>query len=111
MQNSLVDGLFLWLGTIVMKTHLNYVHDSCVWTSCRSEKPDMHDAVVLFTEKYFIAAPSVNGRPTKAMVKDGFCDPEDTIHKYMKKPLVLNRLVKNVSQHCLNIDVTTIGTP
>ena len=110
-QDSLVDGLFLWLGTIVMKTHLNYIHDSCVWTSHGSENPDMRDAVVLFIEKYFIAVPSINGCTVKAIVKDGFCDPVDTLHRYVEYPLMLNRPVKNVAQHCLDMDVTTMGTP
>ena len=110
-QNSLVDGLFLWLGTIVMKTHLNYIHDSCVWTSHGSENPDMQDAIVLFTEKYFIAAPLVNVCTVKAIMKDGFCNPLDTLQRYMDCPLVLNRPVKNVAQHCLDMDVTTMGTP
>ena len=32
----------------------------------------MQDAVMLFTEKYFIAVPLVNGHTVKAVVKDGF---------------------------------------
>ena len=111
MQDLLVDSLFLWLGTIAMKTHLNYIHNSCVWTSCGSKNPDMWDAVVLFTEKYFIAVPSVNSHTAKAVVKDSFCNPLDTLQRYVDHPLVLNRPVKNVAQHCLDIDVTMIGTP
>ena len=89
-QGSLVDGLFLWLTTIAFKTHLNYVHSSNVWTSRGSEQPNMRDAVILFTQKYFIAAPSVNEQSLKAIVKDGFCDPVDTVVKFVDVLLVLN---------------------
>ncbi len=41
---------------------------------------------MLFTEKYFIATPSVNGHTAKAIVKDGFCDPLDTLQRYMEHP-------------------------
>ncbi len=110
-QDPLVDGLFLWLATTAFCTHLNYIHDSNVWTSRGSEKPDMRDAVILFTEKYFIMVPSVNSKPVKAVVKDGFCNPQDTLHKYVDQPLVLNRPVKNVAQRCLDMDIMTMSMP
>ena len=28
-----VDGLFIWLSSIVTKTHLSFMHESSVWTS------------------------------------------------------------------------------
>ena len=55
--------------------------------------------------------PSVNGHTVKAVVKDGFCDLLDTLQRYVEHPLVLNRPVKNVVQCCLDMDVTTMGTP
>ncbi len=95
-MGSMVNGLFVWLATIATRTHLNYVHNDGIWTSHTSENPDIRDAVVLYTEKYFIAAPSVIGKAIKAMVKDGFCEPIDTMDKYEPKAVVLNRPVHQV---------------
>ncbi len=50
------DGLFLWLATIATKTHLNFVHQNRVWTSHASEKPDVHDALIVTTHSHFLAA-------------------------------------------------------
>ncbi len=71
----------------------------------------MRDAVILFTEKYFIAAPSVNEWSLKIIVKDGFCDLVDTVVKFVDVLLVLNWLVRNVKQCSLDIDVVPMGMP
>ncbi len=36
-----VDGLFVWLTSMVMRFHLNCVHDNGIWTSHTSETPDL----------------------------------------------------------------------
>lgn len=29
---ALVDGLFLWLASVILKTHCNFVHEDAIWT-------------------------------------------------------------------------------
>ncbi len=36
-----VDGLFIWLASVVIRYYLNCVYDNGVWTSCASETPDL----------------------------------------------------------------------
>ncbi len=50
-----VDGLFIWLASVVMQTHLNFVHKSSIWTSWASDCLDMMDAAVLYSESGFLA--------------------------------------------------------
>ncbi len=84
-----VDGLFIWLATIAMCLHLNYVHSNGIWMSCASESPDMYDVLVVFTETHFLMSKTHHNPATKMQIKDGFCDPEDTRNCFVSKPMVL----------------------
>ncbi len=94
---SKVDGLFVWLATVVMHTHLNFVHDNGVWTTCTMEKADMRDTLTVDTEKHFLATPTQNGRVTKVEMYDGFNDPDDTKAQFVDCPIVLNHPVRNIA--------------
>ena len=91
-----VDGLFVWLATIAMCTHLNYVHSNGIWMSHASESLDMCDALVVTTDMHFLAAKSQNMPAMKMEIKDGFNDPSKTASRFTCRPEVLNRLVCNV---------------
>ncbi len=41
MLGQKVDGLFVWLASIVIRYHLNCIYDNGVWTSHASETPDL----------------------------------------------------------------------
>ena len=84
-----VDGLFIWLATIAMCLYINYVHGNGIWTLHASESLDMHDALVVFTETYFLASKTHHDPATKMQIKDGFCNPEDTRSHFVSKPMVL----------------------
>ena len=36
-----VDGLFIWLSSIITKTHLSFMHESSVWTLQASDCPNL----------------------------------------------------------------------
>ena len=108
---SKIDGLFLWLATIAMKTHLNFVHQNGVWTSHASEKPDVQDALIVTMHSHFLATELQNGKLTKMEFDDGFCDLLTTADRFVPKPVVIRNLVRNISSHTSDIGVMTMGTP
>lgn len=70
-MGSKVDRLFVWLTTVVTHTHLNFVHDNGVWITHALEKTDMWDALVVDTEKHFLAVSSQLGQVSKMEIYDG----------------------------------------
>ncbi len=95
-----VDGLFMWLVTVMTGFHLNFVHTNGVWSSCTSESLDMQDAVVMHIEGHFVSVPLQLLRVPKEEVRDGFLDPLDTMLSYVAYPVVLKGLVHNLRQKC-----------
>ncbi len=93
-----VDGLFVWLATVVTCLHLNFVHANGIWSSRASEKLDMRDALVMHVEGHFLSAHSKNDQVPKEEVWDCFYDPLDTLLDFVPYPMVLNRLVNNLSR-------------
>ncbi len=110
-EGHMVDRLFIWLASIVKKTHLNFGHHSSIWTLRSSDSPNMLDVVVIFTDQGFLTAPLAHGEVTKVEQPDMFQDPLDTIDSYERKPIVLHSKVQNVWAHCMEIDVETCGGP
>ena len=60
-----VDGLFIWLASVVTRYHLNSIHDNGIWTSHASETLDLRDALLVITEMQFLAAKSQTWHLTK----------------------------------------------
>ncbi len=104
-----VDGLFVWLGTVACKRHLNFVHSNGVWTTHSSEHPDLRDATVCFLEHYFHSTKSLLPALTKAVMKGCLCDPWDTGPKYELHPTVLNKPMQSVESRMKEIDIILVG--
>ena len=110
-EGHTVDGLFIWLASIVKKTHLNFIHHSSIWTSCSSNSPDMLDTTVVFTDQGFLASTSMNGEVTKVEQPDMFHDLLTTLDSYEKKPIVLHLKVRDIRAQRAETDIETCGGP
>ena len=71
----------------------------------------MCDALVVTTDKHFLAAKSQNGQMLKLEIKDGFNNPIETMLRFTGCPEVLNRPVHDVVACCKDIGVSTMGSP
>ena len=71
----------------------------------------MYDVLLVFTETHFLASKTHHNPATKMQIKDGFCDPDDTLPCFDTKPMVLRKLVRNVKSRCNDIGVETMGPP
>lgn len=65
-HSALVDGLFIWLALVVLKTHCNFVHKDAIWTSCANEIANLMDATIVYTDKGFLSCTSQSGSVDKA---------------------------------------------
>ncbi len=104
-----VDSLFIWLATVVMWTHLNFVHKSSIWTSQALDCPDMMDAAVLYSESGFLAALHSHSVQEKEELPDNFCDPLDTDHSFESVLIVLCNKVRDVNARIAKFDVNVMG--
>ncbi len=106
-----MDGLFVWLASVVTRFHLNCVHDNSIWTSHAFETPDLWDVLLVITETHFLAVKSQTQWLTKMEIHDRFCDPDVTSARFTCRPFVLCYPVKDMASRCANIGITTMGTP
>ena len=104
-----VDSLFIWLASVVMQTHLNFVHESSIWTSRASDCPDMMDAAVLYSESGFLAALHSHSVQEKEELPDNFCDPLDTVHSFESVLIVPHNKVRDVNVRIAEFDVNVMG--
>ena len=68
MVGCYVDGLFVWLATVVICLYLNFVHANGIWSSRASEKLDMRDALVMHVEGHFLSVHLKNDQVPKEEV-------------------------------------------
>ncbi len=111
MQGALVDGLFLWLASVLLKMHWNFVHKDAIWTLHVNEVTDLMDATIVFTTTGFLACPSSRGVVDKAEQADCFMDPIITLPSHEDYPIVLQKRVHDVAAHSLEVDIEVMGSP
>ena len=104
-----VDGLFVWLGTVACKQHLNLVHSNGIWTTQSLENPDLYNTTVIFSEHYFHSTQSLLPPLTKSEMKGALCNPWDTALRFEPYPVVLNHPVRSVWEQYKEIDIIPIG--
>ena len=108
-QGALVDGLFLWLSSVVTRTHLNFVHSASAWTSRASEKVDMTDATIVAAGNNFLVAKTLAPGMPKSVLKhdDEYCDPLMTRSRFIPVAFVLRNPVRNPEDCCQDLGLET----
>ncbi len=71
-----MDGLFLWLASIALCTHVNFVYKSTAWITRSSDVINCMDTTIVFGEHSFLVATSVAEHVPKLVLKPDFMDPK-----------------------------------
>ncbi len=89
---ELVDGLFLWLTSVVMKTYINFVHSNQVWTIRLTDIVNLMDAMIVAIEGNFLVAHGLMEKVVKEVQKseDVYNSPLDTMDRFVKHAKALN---------------------
>ncbi len=102
-RSHTINGLFLWLSVNVTKKHLNILHISGVWTSCRSDITVLTDATVVLVLNCCLATQHMTRDEIKKSVDDEYTmplrDPRAEAGHFVSMPKILNDPVKSVGEH------------
>ncbi len=108
---KLVDGLFLWLASVVTKAYMNFVHSDQAWTIRASDVVNLMDATIVAAEGSFLVASSL----TEVMVKevwkseDIYNNPLDTVGRFVTHARALNYPVTDLLSHCGDMGLCPFG--
>ena len=85
------------------------MHDSAVWTTRSTDIANMMDATVVCAEDNFLVATFISPRLTIAAIKSDYCDPTDTISRFVNYLVVLRHPVVNPKSHYADMDMELMG--
>ncbi len=104
-----MDGLFIWLLSVCFHMHLNFVYDSAVWTTRSMDIANMMDATVVYASKSFLVATLISPKPMIAAIKSEYCDPVDTMPRFVDFPEVLRYPVASPKTWYADMDIEPMG--
>ncbi len=110
-SKSKADGLFIWLAVHCTKQHLNLIHASGIWTSCKSEYVVTTDPAIVLLILGFL---SVTKMGTVELLDDcvflaQFKYLMETQDHYIPVPQVLNKPVLNLGSWLEEIGIYVCG--
>ncbi len=108
---ELVNGLILWLASVVTKTHVNFVHSDQAWTTRASDIVNLMDAMIVAVDRSFLVAYGLSETVIKSVQKseDIYNDPLDTMNRFVLRARILNHPISNPQAHCCDMGLCPFG--
>ena len=110
---SKIDGMFLWMASLVCERHVNLIHANGIWTTRHTGVLDLCDPAIAITIGGFLVALVYESEKTQKKIQDlpqsPFKDPKVNCRAFVPSPAVLNQPVKKLKEWCDEIGLVTFG--
>ncbi len=104
-----IDGLFLWLSSFALRTHINVVHRDGIWTMHCMAIPDLQDLTMVFILGYYMATSGSPSTKSSKKLTHNWLEYQDSLPHMVPYPCVLNKPVVDLISSCDEIGLEPEG--